>query len=405
MLLATLVIVSASIPGGITIDSGMAANVTPGLFAAICGPSGSGKTSSERVARDLIRGPAPLTLATGEGMLESFYGEVETSEVDARGNEVSRRIRTRTKTNALFIVGEGANFYADLNRENSKLGGIIRDFWSGTDIGTTNASAERNRNLEAGTYNGGLIIGLQTGIVGDLITDTTTGTAQRFLWASATDPTIDPNAHLYRGALFDPPTIDLTVEGKPIIDDLRITVVDDIYRELLDNKLRINRGDVQINEHDSQRPVMLLKIGATLAWMNGRLRINSEDWEHAKYLLGESNKVRDALIEAAEETAMEAVAKEGSRIAAVRAAADSRPERLRRVRTRILEMLNASTEPMSHGTLRAGISRRGNLRELFPEAIEWLLNTQPPAIVRHETPNGNKYALSLAGRRALENAA
>lgn len=404
VLLAALGIVSASIPGGITIDSGMASRITPGLFCAICGPSGAGKTSSERVARDLVHGPAPLTLSTGEGLLESFYGETETQDTDAKGNAITRRVRNRTRANGLFIVGEGTNFYTDLNREGSKLGGILRDFWSGTDVGTLNASAERSRNLEAGSYNGGLILGIQTGIVGQLITDTATGTAQRFLWASATDPTIDPRAHFYTGELYDKPPITLTVDGKPVAE-VTITVVDDIYHELVEQKLRIARGDEVVDEHDSQRPVMLLKIGATLAWMDGRLRINNDDWEHAKALLEESNKVRDALIEAAEETQRQEVAREGNRLAAVKAAEAARPEKLRRVCARIAEVLARSAEPVSSGKLRMEISKRGNLRDLFPEAIDQLLATQPATIERHETDYGVKYSLSLHGRRRWENAA
>jgi energy-coupling factor transporter ATP-binding protein EcfA2 len=405
VLLSALTIVSASIPGGITIDSGIASKITPGLFTAICGPSGTGKTSAERVARGLVQGPAPLTLTTGEGLLESFYGETEVQEVDAKGNQITRKMRARMRTNNLFIVGEGSNFYADLNRENSKLGGILRDFWSGTDIGTTTASAERARKLESGSYNGGLIVGLQTGIVGQLITDTVTGTAQRFLWAAATDPTVDPDAHHYIGALFDPPHIPLTVEGKPIVDDLVITVVDDIYHEIRNQRIRILRGEEQVPEHDSQQPVMQLKVGATLAWLDGRLRINHDDWELAKALVAESNKVRDALIEAAEEAQRAEVTREGNRLAAVKAAVESRPERLRQVRARIAQLLSQSTEPVPHGKLRAGISRRGNARDLFPEAIDQLLSMQPPVIERHETERGAKYSLSLYGRNKLAEAA
>ncbi len=368
LLLSVLALVSGSIPGGITIDSGLRRAVTPGLYVTLCAESGIGKTAAAGVAQDLLDVPVTYALSTGEGMLESFYGLVDV--YNNKGDKTGTR-RTIVRHNALFTADEGQTLFAEMAREGSKFGSILRSFWSGIGIGTANATADRNRLLPRGTYNGSVTIGLQPTLVGGLIGDTALGTAQRFLWAAAHDVYLNPSAPMWDGPLFIPPAIPRDPEGQPILSGQMFTVDSSITAELRAAEVAKMTLVVAADEHDSQRAVQLLKISATLAWIGGRLHVTAEDWILAEAILMESAVVRDALIDQAETAEREQIAAEGHKRAALKMVELSHNAVLVKVKTRLVELLQARG-PMPKRDLTNGVNPKGGKRKLVPQALDEL---------------------------------
>lgn len=395
LLLSVLAFVSGSIPGGLVIDSGVRRPAIPGLFACLCADSGVGKTVAAGVAQDLLDVPTAYSLSTGEGLLESYYGSVDT--YNAKGDKAGTR-RAVVRHNALFTADEGQTVFAEMAREGSKLGAILRSFWSGSGVGTANASHERNRSLARGTYNGAVLIGLQPALVGELVGDTTLGTAQRWLWAAAHDVNLNPAAPAWSGPLFIEPHLPHDTDGQPVITDQVFTVATAITTELRDAEVAKVTLRVAVDEQDSQRAVMLLKLAATLAWIDSRVHIEVGDWQLAGAILAESNRVRDALLETAEQQARDRLTRVGHERAAVRAAETGRDRAISEVKSRLVDVLGKAGEPMPVGRLRNSVSKRGPKRELASDALDLLVSDG--AVVQATTPSGTSgYALSPEGRR------
>lgn len=388
--LAALAYISDQIPGGCVIDSGIGRPVPAGLFVALVAASGGGKSAGNGVAQHLTDAPPPLALSTGEGLLEAFYGEVP--EEDEKGRE--RMVRRRVRSNAMAFTGEAESIFAEQKRDASKLGPILRSAWSGEHVGTANADKARQRSLDAGTYSVSLIVGLQPSIAHHLIGDTGTGTAQRFLWASGTDPFVDPDAPSWAGPLFEAPRVPVMVDGRPVRDSDRFTVAPAVRGELRAQRLRVLRGEEQPDEMDSQRPVQLLKLAAVFAWADGTLAIGVEHWTTAKALLAESDRVRDALIEHAEQMDRDAQREEGLRRGRVRRSEMGFDKDLLKTMVRVAGALDRHG-PITLGRLKARVTKA--LHGLVGDALAQLMAGTEPRVVK----DGNSYDLSPAGRAWL----
>lgn len=286
------------------------------LFVAAVGPSGTGKSTAVRLAGELAPPPAYLNAATfrdglglgsGEGLAEAYYGYVqqETGETyqsgERKGQAKTAQVRAKVRDNALIYVDEGQTFTAMIERAGATIGPALRSAWSGETLGQANAREETTRVVPAGSYALGLVIGYQPDTAQALLADTGPGTPQRFLWLRATDPAIPRRPPAHPGPLALPltePTANpfATPEpARPLTGD--ITFSDEIDRRLWDENHARATGEVEAAPFDSHRPQMHAKVAALLALLDGRTKVDEEDWRLARLVLEVSDVVRDQLVD------------------------------------------------------------------------------------------------------------
>lgn len=367
------------------------------LFTAVVGQSGAGKSSGVNGAEGLLPRPSWLqewnfkdgvALGTGEGLAESFMGTVQIETVGEDGKTKKSKVRKQTTHNTLFYVDEGQSLTQQAQRQGATIGPALRQAWPGSTLGQQNAVAETTRIIMKGTYSLGLIIGYQMNTALALMSDVQAGTPQRFIWCSATDPSIPGEPCPHPGAL---PFAKhpLTEEegsgdifmmageayGGPQPRKGEITFPQSVNDWLWSQRLARSRGEVQDVDLDSHMMLMLCKLAALLALLDERMAVSEEDWELANQLWRTSCAVRDAVVKLGRETERDArrVAEEhrlGQRVAEA-AAVRAIPGDVARVREWAVRKL-AEKGPMTESALRklAFQPDRVFVKEAVGEAVE-----------------------------------
>lgn len=291
VLAATLARISTLIPPTTKLPAIVGAPGSLNLLIGIIATSGGGKSTSNDVARELI----PITRTdiiadippgSGEGITELFFELVNEETPEGK----TRKIKRQTKTAALIYLDEGQALAEMGNRKGATLLPTLRSAWSGAVIGQSNATTETHRVLKAHSYRLNVIIGFQLEHAAPLIADAAGGTPQRFIYATAIDPTIPDNAPEWPGPLqiTPPPTIQHGHE---------IDFHPDIRQTIRQKALATTRGQTTPNELDSHIDLLRMKIAAILGILDERHNVNLQDWELAGQILTTSNAVRTWIIE------------------------------------------------------------------------------------------------------------
>jgi Bifunctional DNA primase/polymerase, N-terminal len=343
------------------------------MMVALLANSGGGKSASASCARRLlphvpIGCVANLPLASGEGVIQTYFDDQEASTDDQ-----GKRIKKRTRYGALFILDEGQVLAEIGSRKGATILPTLRSVWSGGDAGQANASAETRRILPGGSYSFGLISLWQDESAALLLADAHGGTPQRFLWASTIDPTITADNPEWPGPLeWEPPPI-YAIDGVP--QHYPIDIDPAIVREIKEARARVGRGEVEENPLDSHRRLLKLRVAGLLGLLDGRSAINTEDWQLADALLKHSDAVRgwvlsearrrtaDANIGAAKRQAeREAVIEESARDRALRSAA--------KAAWRVAEKATTAGSKASRRQIMLGIQGRDRKHVTVDEAID-----------------------------------
>lgn len=366
-------------------------------FAAAVGPSGAGKSTAAKAARGLIAQPsylAPspdgmgiafhdgLPLGSGEGIAEAFMGtkEIETGDVRANGQPITKKMRGMVRNNVFAVADEGEMLLKIGERNGATIGAVIRSAWGGETIGQANASEDRTRIVPAGTYSLGMLVGFQPGTALPLLLDTGPGTAQRFVWASAVDPTIPDDPIPHPGVL----GVNLNAQGwRDSAVTGCMTFPAGVVAELRREHLAKARGELIVDERDSQAPLMRCKIAALLALLDGRLEVDDVDWKLAGQVWLTSCGVRDALVEHGQgELAREAEEAQQRRIqlaertAAVVGQVDGKLVRLAQALAEKVTEAGGMTRGAARRTLRS------DSRSLFDAVVDtaasqgWIVETE-----------------------------
>lgn len=283
---ACLARVAALTPPSVQLPAIIGTPATLDIAVAVIGRSGTGKSSSVRCAAELVpidaSDVAEVVLGSGEGLIESYIGEVTETDEDGKRRKVRRQVRRAV----LATLDEGQAL-ADLgSRKGSTLMPTIRSAWTGDRLGQANASEDRRRDLSPRSYRFALIAGFQTEHAAALLDDAAGGTPQRFVFLPAEDPTMPDDRPDWPGPLdYRPPTH----QAGPMKVDPE---VDSEIRERL---LARVRGQVTIDPLDSHRDLSRLKVAGLLAVLSGRLSIVAEDWALAGEVLDVSDRVRSAI--------------------------------------------------------------------------------------------------------------
>lgn len=292
---------SGLMPHTIAASSGIGGRASLNLFVATVGGPGAGKSTASSLNRHLLPAPDPefrdgLPVGSGEGIAEAFMGTVEeeTGEIRrTKGGEnapVMKRVRKQVRHNAYFYIDEGQILAKLGERSGSTLGETLRRAAVGETLGQTNASEERTRYVEAGSYSLGLLVGFQPATALPVLSDAGTGTPQRFIWGRAEDPAIPDSPPDSPGHL---PKLDcLTPRWEPLDITYPKRVRDLLW---LERVLR-NRGELQVPELDGHAGLIKVKVSALLALLEGRYEVSEEDWQLAEVMWNASCAVRDSLL-------------------------------------------------------------------------------------------------------------
>jgi hypothetical protein len=395
-------------PHKVRLDTGVKSAASANLFVAICGPSGIGKTSGISVAQKLLEPPPwmagehrhkfadDMPLGTGEGIAEAFMGSAKRPALDDKGEPLLMRdgqtpklesVRTQVLHNLLVHADEGEAMAKLVERSGSTIGETLRRAWVGETIGQSNGRAETTRIIHGGRYSLGLVVGFQEETAQPLLADEAAGTPQRFLWCWVVDPSMTGDDTGSPGPLTDvwpaapePPQ----VPGTPwLIDpagandvDLRPVIFPpEVKAELRAELLARQRGELTLPRQDAHRPLMLVKLAALLAQLDGgRRRVDLEDWRLARIVWDTSSRVRDHLIAHGMALAGKAAADRRAAFAGDHAAAESARLLLHddRERAQVTDLAHwAARKVLELGPQRETDLRRrvGSRRHLLSDAL------------------------------------
>lgn len=355
-------------------------------FAGVIGASGVGKTSGTaavddellpvpgylQAGPDLTGTPEPfldgLPLGSGEGVAEAYIGLRDVQiDTNRHGDAVLKKVRAVVRHNVSFIVDEGEAFTRLGERTGATLSTTLRSAWVGATIGQANGRDDTTRIVRAHEYALGLVVGFQPHTALPLLSDTATGTAQRFAWVAAADPTLPVEPVEHPGPLLLPIS-----EG-----DLgtayagMMTFPDAIKATLRRDHIAKVRGELAVDERDSQGPLMRCKMSALLALLDGHRDVEEEDWQLAAELWTTSCAVRDHVTEhAAAEKARQAELVTEARVQLAErtaAAVGSVPDRVDRLAVTLAHRV-VEAGGLKRGDARRGLASRD--RGLYDAAVD-----------------------------------
>ena len=358
-------------------------------FVAIVGPSGIGKSSGvAAVDDDLLPVPTCLSqptdgvsvpfldglpLGSGEGIAESFMGMVERGVgTKKNGDPIQKQVREQTRHNAFIVVDEGEAFTRLGERTGNTVSSTLRTAWVGGVLGQKNGNDATTRIIRPGTYSLGMVAGFQFATALPLLNDTATGTAQRFAWVSAADPQMPYTPVEHPGSIKVPlRDVDANGEFKNTLHSGTIGFPADIVTDLREQHVKKGRGELVVDERDSQGPLMRAKMAALLCLLDGRFKVNADDWKWAGVLWDTSCAVRDAVTEhAAQEKARQAEIVTDARVQLAErtaAAVDGVSAKLDRLAVTLAQHV-VEQGGMKRSEARRGLPSRD--RHLYDEAVE-----------------------------------
>lgn len=369
---AVLATYAARIPPGVRIVTGTKMPLGCNLVTALVGPSGSDKSTAFNLAQRMMPGSAvPVINNPGSG--EAFAASFVHPDPDFTGPAKQRSRVLKPDPRVLFYVAEGAMLGAIGARLGSTWLPHLRSLAVDESLSTTNATSEINRTVPAQRYRAGVVIGFQVTTAVPILHDTSTGTAQRFLWFTSLSS--EP-----RGLPAEAPHVPMAV---PVITRLAAGIDDAnepihylaVTRSITERIIaeqehtRLTRDITSSDDHDAHRHALIAKLAALAVLADGRVMIDEHDWLWAEALYAASAATRDVLLDIAEEKARAEQLEHGQRMAtADRARKQFDGDEVRAAQV-ILNRL-AKTGFATKSELRRSLAARD--RRLFPGALEQL---------------------------------
>lgn len=382
VLAGILVRIAAYTSHEVKVPEGIAATAALNFFGAVVGPPGAGKTSAFGVSGELLP-TSRMTgselkerpLGSGEGIVEAFMGEKETSAHENGDRKGAKKtLRTQIRHNALFSMDEGQTLAAFNQRHGSTTASVLRTAWIGSTVGQANASEETRRILDGGSYALGLFAAFQPATSRALLEDAEAGTPQRFAFFSALHPGVPDTTPPWPGPLSWRPR--LTNEMgifEPLAADKRIMA------EIKWTRLMRVRGTETPDTLDTHDILLQLKAASLFCVLFGHQEVAWEDWTLAGTLLETSRRVRDDTVKQAtayqeidEAERLERVRRAGERSELARQGATEKRDRQAR---RIAKKVDGGAEEgLTRRTLVASLASKE--RHLFPESLGYALAQQ-----------------------------
>lgn len=292
---------SMLIPVGQLIPPFVGSPAAINLCVAMVGISGSSKSAGAGVARRLFTNQAWTAIekrpvGSGEGIPEAF---LKTRKIDDpfdltdKPAKITERYVDPDHAAILFEAGEIDALAAQgAGRQGSTLMPTIRQMFSGSMLGQTNATAERTRLVPEGVYRASLTVDVQPANSEALLGEgeQSGGTAQRFLWMSAGDREMDA----------DYPEVAPVAITLPNLGAGEVIFADGIRQFVRYTKEDENRGRVEVDPLDGHAMLIREKVAACLAVLHGevepsdpkRLFVSLKMWALAGSVMAHSTEMR-----------------------------------------------------------------------------------------------------------------
>lgn len=257
-------------------------------IGVMVGPSGSGKSLSKHMAIELL-GPDFANLprirlglppGTGEGMTEAYIKRDKDGEQSFRYRGLS------------FYIDEGTWLFDVGARSGNTTIQAVKNAWSGELTGSLAATAERNRVLPPRSVRFALLIGIQPGVASKFMRADLTdgGLPQRICWCWAQHPHWPEIAPEHPG-LLDVPLYERGEHEAIIVIDYEPAI-----QRLLDESRRAATTGVGSSPLEGHAGLAIAKAAAIHALMNGRTKINEDDWDLASIEWSVSEKIRSHIL-------------------------------------------------------------------------------------------------------------
>lgn len=295
-------------------------------FCAIVAKSGVGKGAALQVARQLVpRYIFTRNLGSGEGLVDAYCCKSDAENPDG------------IRESVMFVANEIDSVNALAKRNGSNLLPTLRLGFSGEKLGFSYRG--KPLHIAEDSYRMTLIMATQPTRAGWLFDDENGGTPQRFIWLPATDHRISVNRPYWDGK-------PLALPGpKSWLYPVQLTVPGDAETLILAEQAKRNSG--QTDALDGHALFVREKFAFALAVLDGRDRMNDEDWALAGIAMAVSDHTRTWVTQAARQ-AKEAEATEKGIQQGISAAAASVSKaqqdwkRARRIENWILGKLKAA---------------------------------------------------------------
>jgi hypothetical protein len=360
--------VLAEIPPCVMLPSVIGSDAPLNLGFALVGPSGAGKSVLMRVSAELLDGVDQQELqigpGSGEGLIEAYLEAVP-------GTKNKTLI---AKPSRILEVDEIDRLGAVNERRGSTMFPLIRTAMSGGALKTNNATADRTRSVEDGSYRLVAFVGVQPERSGTLLNDANAGTPQRFVWASVIDSTLPEAIVEWPGPLDWKLPSTFNTWGNSI-STIYIDYPEEVKAEVRRTRWEVIQG-MSEDPLESHKLLTRLKLAAAFAILHGQTKITKLWWDAAKLLSDHSFEVQKMCLDELEKARTAQVRAKGKETAIQTEAMEyelgEREEQARlKVRERALEIL---AESNGNGLQWTDLSRRINtsIRKSFTPAMEEL---------------------------------
>lgn len=257
------------------------------IQVVLVGDSGAGKGVISAAAQALYPGflsVEEVTAGSGEGLAAAFFDQ--TTVEDKQGKE--KKIIGRVRDAVLVRIDEGEVLKKLAERSGQTTSETLRSAYSGEALGGQYVGQNRVYRVKAGTYRLALQLAIQPELAGFLLGDEAiaSGNAQRLLWFSLADPNAPDQAPDFPKLLrLSPPVLP---EGL----GQELGVAAPVRAEIDGDRLVVLRGQSH-DPRESHRNLTRLKVAALFALVEGRWRVEVEDWQIAGELVDCSARVVD----------------------------------------------------------------------------------------------------------------
>lgn len=354
----TLARISVATPPFVVLPALTGGQASINLFVGLVGPSGAGKGAAEAVAAEAVDiggDPIePIGAGSGEGIAHLFMAR--------NGKEIEQHT-----TAVMLSIPEVDTLTALQGRQGSTLLPELRKVWNGERLGFAYVDPTKRLPLKPHAYRLGLVVGIQPARASALLDDVDGGTPQRFLWMPAIDPDapdVPPD---------EPEPLPWKLPHWPYGNSQGRVVlrVCDTARQVIDAQ-RVARLRGTTAALDGHSLLARLKVGATLALLEGGTEVEDDDWNLAGLIMDKSDRTRAAVVEVLQRTATDANRRKGEAEATRQIVVEERVDeaKAKRVARNVIRNLNGTWTP--EGEIRRGLASRD--RGYLTEALERLLS-------------------------------
>ena len=320
------------------------------MYVALIGNSGAGKkTATDAGANAFEMGIGNvhhLPIGSGEGIAKAYRRR-------GRGKDEPDIVIKNTRV--IFDVAEVSTWNSLVGRNGATLTGEVLKGFSGESLGFSNSDDERTIHVQANDYRMCLILGAQPGTSGQLLANKNSGLPQRFLWM----PTKVEEAD--RFSFKDRPRIPEPEEW--MVPEFRsdkefvIKFSEDAREEIYER----GRWASEEDEMESQAIVIKMRVAAALALLDGRVRVDDDDWHIAGAVMLQSRRTRNEVIDCLKEVRKHEAVIKGRYSAIEKMSSDKAVERLvaedvRRVADVVVKHLGG--EPLGRGKINQALPSR-----------------------------------------------